>query len=75
MSSSTCSGGVDGGSASPGSAGDCGSEFCVMEDARRVDSDEALEEVVASRMYSITSQVCRVASGANETRRAAISCQ
>jgi hypothetical protein len=42
-----------------------------MDDARRVDSDEALEDVVASRMYSMTSHVCKVASGAKETRRAA----
>jgi hypothetical protein len=45
-----------------------------MEDARRVDSDEAFEEVVASRMYSMTSHVCSVASGANEMRRAAMDC-
>jgi hypothetical protein len=67
--SSACSGGVEGGSAAPSSAGERGSEACVIEDALRVDSDEALEEVVASRMYSMTSHVCRVASGAKDTRR------
>jgi len=35
-----------------------------------VTSEEA-EELVASRMYSTTSQVCRVASGAKDTRRLA----
>jgi hypothetical protein len=43
-----------------------------MVDARRVASEEA-DEVVASRRYSTTSQVWRVASGAKETRRFAIS--
>lgn len=38
-------------------------------DARRAASDD--EELVASRRYSTTSQVCRVASGAKETRRLA----
>lgn len=33
-------------------------------------SDEA-DEVVASRMYSTTSHVCKVASGAKDTRRLA----
>lgn len=46
----------------------------MADDARRVLSEEA-EEVVFSRMYSITSHVCKVASGANETRRLAVAYQ
>jgi len=38
-----------------------------MLEARRASSDEA-EELVASRTYSTTSHVCKVASGANDTR-------
>lgn len=66
--SSACSGGVEGGSAgSEGGAGDAGVDAWETFEALRVASDEA-EEVVASRMYSTTSHVCKVASGANETR-------
>lgn len=43
-------------------------EACETLDARRVASEDA-EDVVASRRYSTTSQVCNVASGAKETRR------
>jgi hypothetical protein len=69
--SSPCAGGVDGGSAgSEGGAGDAGVDACETLEARRVASDEA-EELVASRMYSTTSHVCSVASGAKETRRLA----
>lgn len=46
-------------------------EAWVTLEARLVASDEA-EELVASRKYSTTSQVCRVASGAKETRRRAV---
>ena len=48
--------------------------WCVIFDALRVEFDDA-EEVVASRMYSTTSQVWRVASGAKETRRLAAESQ
>ena len=61
--SATCSGGVEGGSA--GSDSGCGA--CDASEARRVAS-EAAEELVASRIYSTTSQVCSVASGAKDTR-------
>src|SRR5690242_14148570 len=61
------SGGVEGGSA--GSDSGCGA--CEASEARR-DASEAAEDEVASRMYSTTSQVCSVASGANETRRLAV---
>ena len=42
------------------------------EEALRVEL-VASDEVVASSANSTTSQVCKVASGANETRRLAIS--
>ena len=45
-------------------------DACETFEALRVASDEA-EEVVASRMYSTTSHVCKVASGAKDTRRLA----
>jgi hypothetical protein len=62
---------VEGGSAgSDGGAGDAGVDACETLEALRVASDEA-EEVVASRMYSTTSHVCKVASGAKDTRRLA----
>lgn len=61
--SATCSGGVEGGSI--GSDSGCGT--CDANEALRVAS-EAAEELVASRMYSTTSQVCSVASGAKDTR-------
>lgn len=51
--------------------GDCAFDTSDMDDALREASDDAVEDVVASRMYSTTSQVWRVASGAKETRRAA----
>jgi hypothetical protein len=35
-------------------------------------ASDAADELVASRMYSTTSHVCSVASGAKETRRRAI---
>lgn len=73
LGSSACSGGVDGGSeGSDVGAGEAGAWETL--DARRVTSEDA-EELVASRRYSTTSQVCRVASGAKETRRAAACCQ
>lgn len=73
LGSSACSGGVDGGSeGSEVGAGDGGA--WETPDARLVTSDDA-EELVASRRYSTTSQVCSVASGAKETRRAAVYCQ
>lgn len=49
--------------------GDCAFDASDTEDALREASDDAVEEVVASRIYSTTSHVWRVASGANETRR------
>lgn len=62
---------MEGGSAgSEGGADDAGVDAWETFEALRVASDEA-EEVVASRMYSTTSHVCKVASGANETRRLA----
>lgn len=67
--SATCSGGVDGGST--GSELGAGAGASDMSEARRVAS-EAADELVASRMYSTTSHVCSVASGANETRLLAV---
>jgi hypothetical protein len=52
-------------------AGDAGVDACETFEALRVASEDA-EEVVASRRYSTTSQVCSVASGAKETRRLAV---
>lgn len=52
-------------------AGEAGVDACDTLEALRVASDDA-DELVASRRYSTTSQVCRVASGAKETRRLAI---
>lgn len=70
--SSACSGGVDGGSdGSEVGAGDAGVDACDTPEALLVASDEA-DELVASRRYSTTSQVCSVASGAKETRRLAV---
>lgn len=42
----------------------------MIFEALRVLSEDSVD-VVWSRMYSTTSQVCKVASGANETRRLA----
>lgn len=70
-SSSACSGGVDGGS-------DSCSQACLAGVAANdgLPPEDAAEDVVASRMYSMTSQVWRVASGAKDTRRfAAVFCQ
>jgi hypothetical protein len=70
--SSTCSGGVEGGSsASDSGAGDVRLEAWDTLEARLLASEDA-EDVVASRRYSTTSHVCRVASGAKETRRLAV---
>jgi len=70
--SSACSGGVDGGSAgSDVGAGEAGVDAWETLEALRVASEDA-DELVASRRYSTTSQVCSVASGAKETRRAAV---
>jgi hypothetical protein len=52
-------------------AGDAGVDAWETFEALRVASEDA-EEVVASRRYSTTSQVCSVASGAKETRRLAV---
>jgi hypothetical protein len=69
---SACSGGVEGGSAgSDMGAGEAGVDAWETLDALLVASEDA-EELVASRRYSTTSQVCNVASGAKETRRAAV---
>jgi hypothetical protein len=46
-------------------------EACVAVEGCGSSSDEADDDVVASRMYSMTSHVCSVASGANDTRRLA----
>lgn len=65
--SSTCSGGVDGGSkASELGIGDAA--LADNADARRVEFVDA-EEVVESSGSSTVSHVCNVASGANETLR------
>jgi hypothetical protein len=70
---STCLGGVDGDSAPAAfswlitSSGDLKGSSCVTAEARRSDPDEA-DEDVASRIYSTTSHVCNVASGAKDTR-------
>ena len=65
--SSTCSGGVEGGSeASEPSIGDAA--FADSADARRVEFVEA-DEVVESSGSSTVSHVCKVASGAKETLR------
>lgn len=73
--SSTCAGGVEGGSdASEPGKGErgCGrgdvAATLDRADARRVEFPEA-EEVVESSGSSTTSQVCKVASGANDTLR------
>jgi len=42
----------------------------VADESLRVEPDEE-EEAVVSRIYSITSHVCKVASGANDTLRCA----
>lgn len=65
---------MDGGSeASEEGIGDCGSAYGdpAKADARRVEFVEA-EDVVESSGISTTFQVCKVASGAKETLRAAI---
>lgn len=71
--SATCSGGVFGLSADDGLDGDdpaLGDCWVVIEDCLRVELDAEL--VVESSAISMTLQVCRVASGANDTRRCAI---
>lgn len=62
---------MEGGSVPDSGAGAAWGEDWETLEARLVASEEA-EEVVASRRYSTTSQVCRVASGAKETRRLAV---
>ena len=66
--SSSCSGGVEGGSESTSWARLNGDPPDGRE--RRVASEESVD-VVGSRINSITSHVCSVASGAKETRRLA----
>jgi hypothetical protein len=73
VSSSICSGGVEGGSegselGGPGVRG-CGEldTSPVADEARRVELVE-LDEMVESWYSTTTSQVCNVASGAKETR-------
>lgn len=51
-------------------SGDLNDNSCETAEARRVASEDD-EEEVASFMYSTTSHVCNVASGANDTRRLA----
>ncbi len=75
VGSSNCAGGVEGGSdASEPSNGERGcrngdaAAMVERTDARLVELPEA-EDVVASSGSSKTSQVCRVASGANDTLR------
>ena len=60
---------MDKGSESTSEVG--GLVLCTVPESRRVEPDEE-EDAVVSRMYSITSQVCNVASGANETLRLAV---
>lgn len=55
-------------------AGDAGVDACDTFEALLVASEDA-DELVASRRYSTTSQVCSVASGAKETRRLAVQSQ
>ena len=50
--------------------GDVTLDAWVADESLRVEPDEE-EEAVVSRIYSITSHVCRVASGANDTLRCA----
>lgn len=75
VGSSTCAGGVDGGSdvSEPGKGErgcECGDVAAIVDrpDARRVELPEA-EDVVESSGNSTTSHVCKVASGANDTLR------
>jgi hypothetical protein len=74
VSSSSCSGGVEGGSegselSRPGVSRRGDSAACRdLDEARRPELEE-FEEVVESWYSTTTSQVCRVASGAKETRR------
>lgn len=73
--SSTCSEGVDGGSIrSELGTGECGWGYGDVVDAADIDEARRValvdaDDVVESSISSTTSQVCKVASGAKDTRR------